>query len=67
MVTGWNLIGFKSTSTQPVNFYLTGTDFRLPIYQFTGSFSSLTDGTSDMLSGRGFWVYLNANGVITPS
>jgi hypothetical protein len=65
--TGWNLVGFKSVGANSIETYLTGTDYRLPIYGYALAYEALNSKTSEFQPGFGYWVYFNANGVITPS
>lgn len=68
VVEGWNLIGFKSTLPVPADFYLTGTDYRLPIYWYgLDTYYSVTAPGSSFQPGLGYWAYFNEAGTVTPS
>lgn len=59
--SGWNLIGFKSTITQPASTYLQS----LPVGGYTllnASNENKTNGLMD--SGKGYWLWMNAAGSI---
>lgn len=67
VVTGWNLLGFKSITARANSAYLTGTDYRFPIYGFSaGAYTTISSGAADFQPGHGYWVYFNASGIITP-
>ncbi len=65
---GWNLIGFKSAMPNTVLAYLTGTDYRLPIYWYgLNTYYSLVTTSAHFQPGLGYWVYFNADNTVTPS
>lgn len=67
VVTGWNLMGFKETADEPNATYLTGTNYRFPIYGYAaGAYSTITTGAANFVVGAGYWVYFNADGIVTP-
>jgi hypothetical protein len=67
VVTGWNLIGYKSLTAKTIATYLTSTNSRLPVYGFTGgTYYALTATADNLQPGRGYWVYFNAAGTISP-
>lgn len=67
VVPGYNQIGFKSMTANGVRAYLAGTNYRFPIYAYAsdGYFQISSDGYS-LQPGKGYWVYFNAAGTITP-
>ncbi|MGA3094069.1 MAG: SBBP repeat-containing protein, partial [Dehalococcoidales bacterium] len=68
VVVGWNLMGFKSNLPNTVTNYLTGNDYRFPIYWYGwNTYYALFTGGSLFQPGLGYWVYFNAAGVVTPS
>ena len=67
MVTGWNLVGFKETAIKTNAAYLTGTNYRFPIYGYAaGAYTTISAGTENFAVGAGYWVYFNADGIVTP-
>lgn len=67
VVPGWNLLGFKSATPKTAAEYLTGTDYRFPVYGFGGgAWTSITSGATNMEPGMGYWVYFNTAGTVTP-
>ena len=66
-VTGWNLVGFKSIMANTNGAYLTGTDYRYPIYGYvSGMYFTLLASSDNLQPGFGYWVYFNSNGMVTP-
>lgn len=64
---GWNLIGFKNTAPNTVGAYLTGCNFRYPVYGFkNGAYFTLSSGTGNLEPGLGYWTYFDAAGIVTP-
>ncbi|MBI2917725.1 MAG: hypothetical protein HYY01_06990 [Chloroflexi bacterium] len=66
VTTGWNMVGFKSTTAKSVSAYLSGTDYRLTIYYWTGTEYAAVPQGGVLQPGRGYWVYFNAAGKVTP-
>jgi hypothetical protein len=68
VVVGWNLMGFESTLANTVTNYLTGNNYRFPIYWYgLNTYYAISTGGSFFQPGLGYWVYFNAAGVVTPS
>ncbi len=71
VVTGWNLIGYKAVATHTVADYLGATNYNVPVIRFdntgltSGNYVSQF-GTDNMVSKKGYFVYFNAAGVISP-
>lgn len=69
--TGWNMIGFKSSTAKAVSSYFTslgtcGTAYLSPINGYTSGAWSSVNCSDNMTSGRGYWVYINSTGIINP-
>jgi len=71
VVTGWNLIGYKAVAAHTVADYLGATNYNVPVIRFDNT--GLTSGnyvsqlsTTNMVSQKGYFVYFNAAGVISP-
>jgi hypothetical protein len=69
VLPGWNLIGFKSTSSMTANTYLTGVAGKwVSLWTFdpdVGAYDKVL-GTDLMLPSRGYWIYMTEAGVIVP-
>jgi len=68
-VTGWNLVGFKSTIDKTVETYLggtCGTTYAVPISGYFDGSSTSDNCTANMASGYGYWVYFNQAHSVTP-
>ncbi|MBI2908917.1 MAG: hypothetical protein HYX92_14840 [Chloroflexi bacterium] len=64
---GWNLVGFKSTTAKTNGAYLTGTNYRFPIYGYSGgAYTTISASSSNFETGKAYWVYFNAAGVVSP-
>ncbi len=66
--TGWNLIGFKSTTTRTALSYLTGVSGITTIYRFdaaTQIYVTVT-GSDNMTPGNGYWLAVTQTGTIYP-
>jgi hypothetical protein len=71
--TGWNMVGFKSTVAKAVSTYFTsigtcGTAYLSPINSYNGATQTWTSEncTDSMTVGRGYWVYFNSTGTVSP-
>lgn len=66
--TGWNLIGFKSTTTKTASSYLTGVSGITTIYRFDAvaqAYVTVT-GSDNMTPGNGYWLAVTQTGTIYP-
>ena len=64
VVEGWNLVGFKSTSTMTVSEYLLGVEY-VRVYEYVDGYHVLT-ANDNMVPGRGYWVAVSEPGTIYP-
>ena len=69
--TGWNMIGFKSTLPKSVSTYFTslgtcGTGYLAPINGYASGAWTTVNCSDNMTPGKGYWVYINTTGLITP-
>ena len=70
VVTGWNLIGFKSVDSVKSSTYLSGVSY-ITVYGYDESYFPVTQSASggidnDMNPGSGYWLYASAAGNIVP-
>ena len=62
VVTGWNLIGFKSVDSVKSSIYLSGVSY---IRVYDGNYSTVAID-NNMNPGSGYWLYANVIGNIVP-
>ncbi|MCP6717999.1 MAG: DUF5011 domain-containing protein [Patescibacteria group bacterium] len=69
VISGWNLIGFKSVDSVKSSTYLSGISY-ITVYGYDGNYSTVAHPVSgidnNMNPGSGYWLYANAIGNIVP-
>ena len=70
VISGWNLIGFKSVDSVKSSTYLSGISY-ITVYGYDESYFPVAQSASggidnDMNPGSGYWLYANAIGNIVP-
>ena len=73
VLTGWNMVGFTSTTGMSLEAYLTSIDgsydvvYRWNAGTGTWSYWTVTADNFDIMDpGYGYWLHMNADGIITP-
>ena len=67
VVVGWNMIGYRSTTSELASVYLAGVDGFVRLYSYnnlTGYATVLL--TDSMVPGQGYWLAVTAAGTIYP-
>ena len=67
VVVGWNLIGFKSTTTRIADSYLAAIDGQYTmIYGFADGVYFVVQETDELNPGKGYWIAITEAGTIYP-
>ena len=67
VVVGWNLIGFKSTTTRTADSYLAAIALQYTmIYGFADGVYFVVQSTDELNPGKGYWIAVTEAGTIYP-